>query len=379
MSFILIIGTFEALFLVLLLISKKNKSRSDTYLGLIFLIYAVTLVSAYLELYNFENNYTLPLFLNINWLTLLLHGPALWFYIMSLTRPYFRVKPLYFLHFLPFVVFGVAYYFHFWYLPVDEKIFIMKNELFKDQVFYKIVVMSIGVSTIGYNLWALNLIRDYRRNLKNYLAKIHHVDLKWLWILCVASISIYIINSGLFNLDLIFHFAGYQLLMLVTYSFASVYILVLGYFGLQQENVFTQKNIDNDVFKRLEDPKKPDKPQNPDAINQLLTHMETEKPYLDPELSILKLSSQLTLKTETVSTALNNHLGQNFFDFINKYRIDEFKIQALLDENKHLSIMGLAYDCGFNSKAAFYRAFKKFEGISPSAYIQSVSQKSETP
>ena len=101
--------------------------------------------------------------------------------------------------------------------------------------------------------------------------------------------------------------------------------------------------------------------------------MEKEQPYLDSELNLAKLSSLMKTKPELISEVLNSSLNQNFFDFINKYRIEEFKLKCLSEENKHLSVIGIAYDCGFNSKAAFYRAFNKFEGISPTAYISKVS------
>ncbi len=112
---------------------------------------------------------------------------------------------------------------------------------------------------------------------------------------------------------------------------------------------------------------------------EILTEfMKQQRPYLDPEVTIAVLSAQLKVKPEFLSEILNAVLKQNFFDFINKYRIGEFKNKCLKASNRHLSIVGMAYECGFNSKAAFYRAFKKFEGISPSAYISQVSQKSDT-
>jgi len=101
--------------------------------------------------------------------------------------------------------------------------------------------------------------------------------------------------------------------------------------------------------------------------------MELKQPYLDPELTISRLSEMLNVKVDFLSDVLNSQLNQNFFDFINRYRVGEFKNQCTLKANSHLSIMGIAYNCGFNSKASFYRAFRKFEGISPSAYIERVS------
>ena len=110
----------------------------------------------------------------------------------------------------------------------------------------------------------------------------------------------------------------------------------------------------------------------PHLMNNAL--MEKEQPYLDPEITLGKLSDLLQLKPEVLSNVLNSTLNQNFFDFMNKYRVDDFKIRCINKENQHLSIMGIAYECGFNSKAAFYRSFNKFEGLSPTAYILKVSK-----
>ena len=376
MSYLLIIGTFEAIFLILLLLSKRNKTQSDLFLGVIFCLYAVSIATAYIEIYNIQNNFPYPQIINLNWIILFLHGPALWFYIKSLSFPVFRFKLIYLLHLIPFLTFSIAFYFNFIHLPVSEKIHIAENELFKDQIFYKISVLSIGISTITYNLWALKLIQNHRRNLMQSFSKIEDIDLNWLRILTIASLICYGVNVALFNLDLIFHYATHQILMLTTYGFASVYILVIGYFGLQQRNVFVNRANKNQLtyvksgkIKKLGTPRKEDN----EFINILLSFMEQKQPCLDSEISISKLSELLKVKTEYLSEILNSHLNRTFFDFINKYRVEEFKVQSVSETNSHLSIMGIAYNCGFNSKASFYRAFKKFEGILPSAYIQSVS------
>jgi len=382
MKHILIIGVFEAIFLILLLISKKNKTKSDLFLGIILSLYASSIFATYVEIYNIQNNFPYPQIINLNWLIMFLHGPALWFYIKSLSFPVFRFKLIYLLHFIPFLAFLIAHYFNFINLPVLDKIHIAKNELFKDLAFYKISVLSIGISTITYNLWALKLIQKHRHNLLLNFSKIENIDLHWLRILTIASLICFGVNHILFNLNLIFHYASHKILSLTAYSFVSIYLFVIGYFGLLQKNVFVNRAIENQLtyvksgkMKKTGTPRK----QDNEFINILLSFMEQKQPFLDPEISISKLSELLKVKTEYLSEILNSHLNQTFFDFINKYRIEEFKVQSVSETNSHLSIMGIAYNCGFNSKASFYRAFKKFEGMSPSTYIQSVSQNSETP
>lgn len=376
MEYTLIIGTFEAVFLLLLLLGKKNKSLSDYLLGVIFLLYALSIGLVYLELNNARKNFPLPVIMNISWVFLFLHGPALWFYIKSLSDPEFKFKPVFLLHFVPFIFFLIFHYVHFISLPVSEKIRLLENDLFKEQVFYKISVLSISASTISYNFWALNLLRKRRNKLMQQYSKIEGIDLGWLSILIIAALISYSVNMALFNLDLIFHFATYKFLMFLAYSFASIYILFLGYFGLRQGNIF----IDNLRIPRESDAKSasveitsPVATANSTFIESLLQNMEEKQPYLDPEITISKLGEILNVRAELLSKVLNSQLNQNFFDFINKYRVDEFKNQCISKANSHLSIMGIAYNCGFNSKASFYRAFKKFEGLSPSAYIEKVS------
>ena len=92
MSVLFLIGVFEAIFLILLLAGKKHKTISDVYLGFIFLLYTLTIGGPYLEIYNYRNGFPYPAFLNISWLFLFLHGPALWFYIKSLTATQLNIS-----------------------------------------------------------------------------------------------------------------------------------------------------------------------------------------------------------------------------------------------------------------------------------------------
>lgn len=103
---------------------------------------------------------------------------------------------------------------------------------------------------------------------------------------------------------------------------------------------------------------------------QLLDYMNLEKPYLDASLSLRRLADQLKLSPNQLSLVLNEGLGKNFNNFINLYRIEEFKLIAKDPSYAHISIAGLAYDCGFNSKSVFNTYFKQITGHTPSEYLK---------
>ena len=103
---------------------------------------------------------------------------------------------------------------------------------------------------------------------------------------------------------------------------------------------------------------------------ELVTYLETEEPYLDPQFSLKKIAEDLKLNCNKVSYLINESFQVNFNDFINQYRLSHFKNIALDPKFKHITLLGLAYDSGFNSKSVFNTYFKKVEGITPSQWIK---------
>lgn len=106
----------------------------------------------------------------------------------------------------------------------------------------------------------------------------------------------------------------------------------------------------------------------------LLAYMAHERPYLEPDLSLIDLARRLKTNASILSPVINAGTGKNFNDFVNQYRVDAFKRQALDPANSHLSLLGIALECGFNSKATFNRAFRKLTGQSPREFVESGGQ-----
>jgi AraC-like DNA-binding protein len=96
--------------------------------------------------------------------------------------------------------------------------------------------------------------------------------------------------------------------------------------------------------------------------------MEEDKLYLNPNLSVNIVSEHTGISPKMISAVLNQHLHKSFNEFVNAYRIEAFKQKILQPHMNHLTITGIAFECGFNSQATFQRTFKQFTGFSPSAF-----------
>lgn len=109
---------------------------------------------------------------------------------------------------------------------------------------------------------------------------------------------------------------------------------------------------------------------------KLLEFTDTQKPFLNPSMSLRDLANQVEIHPNQLSWLLNETIGKKFNEFINHYRLEHFKELAKDPENAHISIIGLAYESGFNSKTVFNTFFKKEEGITPVEYLKSLNQDS---
>jgi AraC-like DNA-binding protein len=106
-------------------------------------------------------------------------------------------------------------------------------------------------------------------------------------------------------------------------------------------------------------------------LQKLLKHMEENQPYLNPELSLRTLAEEINLDPNKLSWLINERLHKNFNDLINHYRIETFKTLATDPANANITILGLAYDSGFNSKTTFNTRFKEETGMTPKQFMRS--------
>jgi len=114
---------------------------------------------------------------------------------------------------------------------------------------------------------------------------------------------------------------------------------------------------------------------NPEWTARIRARFEDHKCHLDPELSLGDLARDLGLSDNQLSEILNGELGESFADLLARYRLAEFEALCRADPEGRRSVLELALDAGFNSKASFYRVFQAVHQITPSAYREQVGQK----
>jgi AraC-like DNA-binding protein len=129
-------------------------------------------------------------------------------------------------------------------------------------------------------------------------------------------------------------------------------------------------NADLSEKKQEEKPPLLDEQTAADYTARLLQFIADEEPFLNPGLSLRSLAAQVQIHPNQLSWLLNQHLGKNFNEFINHYRVAHFKQLATDPANAHISLIGLAYESGFNSKTVFNTYFKKEVGMTPKEFLK---------
>ncbi|MDP3451938.1 MAG: helix-turn-helix domain-containing protein [Bacteroidales bacterium] len=370
MESILIIGIFMSLMLSVLLLTKRERTISDIILSAYITASALTLIFGYLEILNRSFGYTHPLLINISVPFIMLLGPAQWLYVNSLISPNFLLKRRYLLLLIPFIAVFLLLFAGDYSISQQERVAIAMDESFKDSLIFPIIMALIAISNIGYTVWGLSLLRVYRKRLKSYFSTTEKIDLRWLSFLLKWALICYTSISFLYMVDSIYGFMPYNSLQIIGYTIASLFVIVLGVFGLREGDLFAYRRRD---LPQLDRESHKYEKEDEVFVKKLLSYMKCEKPYLNSEITLSSLGSSLSVSPDYLSQIINGTLNMNFFDFINHYRIEEFKSLCKNPANRNYTIIALAYDSGFNSKATFNRVFKKSTGTTPSEYYRSVS------
>jgi len=374
MEVIFISGIFMSFFIVLLLLTKKNKMMPDKILAVWIAVIGVHLLGFYFNQAGYWEKY--PHLIGTTAPIPLFHGPLLYLYCLYVLRNETKFRTLDYLHFVP----GISAYlymssFFFFYSP-EEKNLIDKGVLNDFSTFSLVLLLVIFISGITYAIFSYHLTIRYKESIKDRFSFSEGISLKWLRY-CIVSMGLIFLSAlvvfGLRDgLNISFPFNPEY----IFYIILIVLIFYIGYFGIKHENIFISSPVVENGKKNTEEKYKNSGVKVKKAsemYKNLLQYMQKEKPYLQPKLSLSELAQKLDLSTNQLSQIINQQAGVNFYDFVNKYRVEEFLQQA--EKNRNFSLLALALDAGFNSKSSFNYIFKKQKGLSPSQYLTRIAEK----
>lgn len=152
----------------------------------------------------------------------------------------------------------------------------------------------------------------------------------------------------------------------------SILVYWMGYIGLSkaqllEERIALREKLES-TFNLISVEKKTD--NKTEIFNSLEFSIENQKLFLNPEINIESLGRELNIKAKFISESIKKNTEYNFNDYINSFRIAEVKKMLDNSDFSNYTIIAIGLEAGFNSKASFYRAFKKFEGITPREYLK---------
>ncbi len=377
---IFIIGITIAFLLEFLLLSKRGKVKADIILAFWMFFIGLHLFLFYLHYYELYIKY--PVIIGIILPLPLVHGPFLYLYVSTLTNQLSKRGFWQFAHFVPpFLMY--LYLIHFFILPASEKIEIMKSGGEGYYVFNTIKLILIILSGIGYVTMSQILLHRHRKNIKDQFSTIEKINLNWLQnvVIGIGFIWVVVLSVNFFPAEF---FKSSQVDSdIFVFTAVVLFVCFLGFFGLKQTNVFAAQTIQPSQFQdKLPSPysvkkdfekyaksglKDTDAEQLHRKLNEYMKH---EKPYLNSQLSLSILGESFGVHSNYLSQVINERENKNFYDYINGYRIDEFKRIVSDPKKKNFTILALAFECGFNSKSAFNNCFKRLTHQTPSEFMK---------
>jgi AraC-like DNA-binding protein len=366
----IIIGLVQSLFGILIFISKKPKHISFNILTAWLAVIAIFLGALLLPFQVVD--YFKPGIFPI----IFLWGPLLYFYVSSLTIENFKFKKSSFLHILPVIIVGI-------HRSTINVISVTNTTVLANNpnyIYNKIYYSLLAISLVSYWVLSLNLILKHRKNIpfhfSNYTTR---NSLTWLVFVMSLFLAFFLAEFFVPFFESIFNT---KLIGVPTLSFnLTIFAFIIIFFGINQNVIYEADKedfpeVEVDDFKNNSEGKYQrsalEKHQIETLLKSIHKYLENRKPYLNPDFSLQMMSEDLNVSRQKLSQALNIGQLKNFYKVINEYRIEEVKRMLNNPEFNHLSVLGIAFECGFNSKTSFNRIFKEETGCTPLQFKKSL-------
>lgn len=371
---VLLLGVTQGLFLTLLLLTKPVNKRANKLLAFLIISYSAFIVEQALSGTEITQRY--PHLLGLAQGAVFLQGPLHFLYARTLIRPrivsFRETLP----HLIPFAAFYLYFLFPFYLTSGPEKLVFMQS-VAEHGLTPALQVASWGVLLQGliYMSITLRLLSQHGRAIRESFSSIEKINLQWLRTITVLTLGIWIL--GVF-IEILQTFGLNEPVQAAVPISITLLIYVMGYLGLRQPEIFsetpdpvpaTPSDQRDQKYKRSG--LTPDRAQV--LHSRLINLMESERPFTESSLKLSQLARLAGMSPNHLSQVINELRGENFYDFVNGYRIEEAQTLILDPSQPNTTILSIAYEVGFNSKSAFNTAFKKHTGTTPSQFKKSHS------
>lgn len=375
----LLILVVQGLLFAGLLLSRyvRKKNPSDLFLGLILLLtcyfqtcYTVGFMGWYNEFRTTKINYFL---INIG----IALAPLIYLYVKSITQSNFSFKKKYRWFFVPTLLVVLYRLFIFTYDALQPGFHETQNGVLKIELDERYVQSIMWFFETPWMLlflaFTFQLFFDYRKKIKNYFSNTYKLELNWILsflVLFALSFLYGTVQDIISELYTELHYVQRWWLNLFM-ALITLYVGIRGYFTdttkLNKLDFSFSPNVNAIPETDSSNEKNSVDPADIETVQFL---MENDKAYLNPELNLQDLAKMAKMTRAQLSEVINSGFHQNFNDFVNSYRVNAFKEMLKNNKQEQLSLLGIAHECGFNSKATFNRVFKKITNYSPSEYLK---------
>jgi AraC-like DNA-binding protein len=358
LDIIILLGCLQGLVVSAVLFFHPKGIYATRLLAVLTLIFALACLNLYLLETDSGSH---SLFVQIAWsvvplLFVMPVGPLILFYIKALDDPDFRLTRKHIKHFYPIVidivpsVVMIAYWLNYATVQFgvwDEATagnFVYLWNMYAD--------IPRWVCTLGYTIVAVQLVRNentpigYQSWARQFVYVFIAFEVIWL-----GHLVPYLIP-------------GVSDWLLGVLGWYPIYVpMVFMVYWLGVNGLLTRQAAARSASPKIDDT------VVATVVEKLKSAMVNDQLFLNPTLNVSELARQINQPSKVVSAVINQQLGKSFNEFVNQYRIEEVKKRLLSNTDSHLTISGIALECGFNSQATFQRVFKQMTGQAPTEFL----------
>lgn len=352
-------GIIQGFFMAMLL-NRPKKNYANILLSFILVVMSVIIFHSYYIKSIIGELIKSPFLISEPFIFLL--GPLFYFYVRNLVNPAMRIKLNDSVHFIPFLLFFISF------IPVylHGRGSLYYNFLYNNSLILTILLWLIVISQfVFYLVKTARLTHIHKSHIEEEYSGIEGFDISWIKIFLWVSLEVLVFMMVV--LVIIVHKGNFESFGMSVALLFSVALFFISYKGLKQKIITQKEEMPSQVLETEERNEK--NAEKMEALKEeLLQYMDKNKPFLNPDLTLTDLAKDFGISRNNLSYLINNNLGDSFYNFVNRYRIEEVKKLMNTLKGKNLTLVALAFEAGFNSKSSFNNIFKKNTGLTPSEY-----------